>query len=492
MEDIDEAIVLPKHQLGNNEFWHPSLSKFCLKEKLVEDETLINKFGLKKKIVQVGQGWEVPELGDEITVNYTGSVVNGARFASSTEKGEPLVAIIGKDPILKGCQDGLITMRKGEISIFIVPPTLTQGTHSLFPGVPLDATLEFHVELISWFKVVDICKDGGIIKKILLKSEELELPQKKDEVTVKYEVKLEDGSLVAKSPDNGVEFIVNDGHLCPAFEKTVYTMRKGEQASLRVQPKFRYIGKLSDGTIFDTKGYDSTGPFEFKVDEEQVIEGLDRAVATMKRREAAIVIISHEYGFGDSKTEAKSTVIPARSTLYYEVEMLGFTKVKESWDMEADEKLEYAAKRKEEGNSYFKAGKYSRAGLRYDMAAKYVEFDSTFSAEQKKLGKFFTVTCNLNHALCQLKLKEFTEAAKLCTKVLKLDPCNVKALYRRAHSYLELIDLDQAELDLKKALAIDSNNGEVLQLLQRVKNTQSYYDKKEKTLFSDMVSKLKI
>lgn len=77
-------------------------------------------------------------------------------------------------------------MKKGEISIFTVPPTLTRGIHDLFPDIPLDATLQFQVELISWLKVVDVCGDGGITKKILHKSTVLERAEKKDEVTGNY------------------------------------------------------------------------------------------------------------------------------------------------------------------------------------------------------------------------------------------------------------------------------------------------------------------
>lgn len=34
----------------------------------------------------------------------------------------------------------------------------------------------------------------------------------------------------------------------------------------------------------------------------------------------------------------------------------------------------------------------------------------------------------------------------------------MKALYRRAQAYIQLADLDLAELDIKKALEIDPNN----------------------------------
>ncbi|KAL5978970.1 hypothetical protein ACLOJK_018865 [Asimina triloba] len=79
-----------------------------------------------------------------------------------------------------------------------------------------------------------------------------------------------------------------------------------------------------------------------------------------------------------------------------------------------------SGKRKEEGNAYFKDGKYARASLTYDKTTKYVEFDSTFNDEQKKLGKNFKVTRNLNSAACKLKSKQYREATKLCSKVLVL------------------------------------------------------------------------
>lgn len=43
-------------------------------------------------------------------------------------------------------------------------------------------------------------------------------------------------------------------------------------------------------------------------------------------------------------------------------------------------------------------------------------------------------------------------------QVLELESTNVKALYRRAQAYIELVDLELAELDVKKALEIDPDN----------------------------------
>ncbi|GJS35904.1 peptidyl-prolyl cis-trans isomerase FKBP65-like protein [Tanacetum coccineum] len=55
-------------------------------------------------------------------------------------------------------------------------------------------------------------------------------------------------------------------------------------------------------------------------------------------------------------------------------------------------------------------------------------------------------------------IKDYKQAEKLCTKVLEIESKNVKALYRMAQAYIDLVDLDHAKLDIKKALEIDLDN----------------------------------
>ena len=92
------------------------------------------------------------------------------------------------------------------------------------------------------------------------------------------------------------------------------------------------------------------------------------------------------------------------------------------------------------------------------QAAKFIEYDTSFTEEEKKQSKALKVSCKLNNAACKLKLKDYKEAEKLCTKVLELESTNVKALYRRAQAYMNMADLDLAEIDIKKALEIDPAN----------------------------------
>nr|ACU23964.1 unknown [Glycine max] len=210
----------------------------------------------------------------------------------------------------------------------------------------------------------------------------------------------------------------------------------------------------------------------------------------MKKGEIALLIIGPEYAFGSSESQLELAVVPPNSTVYYEVELVSFEKEKESWDMDTPEKIEAAGKKKEEGNALFKAGKYARASKRYEKAVKFIEYDTAFSEEEKKSSKALKVACNLNNAACKLKLKDYKQAEKLCTKVLDLESTNVKALYRRAQAYIQLADLDLAEFDIKKALEIDPNNRDVKLEYKTLKEKMKEYNKKEAKFYGDMFNKL--
>ncbi|CAI8612500.1 unnamed protein product [Vicia faba] len=541
---MDEDFDIPQPEEMNEDFDLP--------EDKVGEERELNDRGLKKKLLKEGQGWDTPETGDEVQVHYTGTLIDGTKFDSSFDRDSPFSFMLGLGQVIQGWDEGIKTMKKGEIALFTIPPELAYGESGSPPTIPPNATLLFEIELLSWTSVKDISKDGGILKRILSEGEKWENPKDPDEVLVKYKVCLGDGTLVAKS--DGVEFTVSEGHYCPAISKAVKTMKKGEKVILLVKPqygfgekgkpahgdegavlpnaslqitlelvswktvsevtsdkkvtkkilkegegyerpnegaivKLKLVGKLQDGTVFFEKGRDEEEKlFEFKTDEEQVVDGLDKAVLTMKKGEVALLTIAPEYAFGASESQQESVVIPSNSTVYYEVELVSYDKEKESWDMNTEEKIEAAGKKKEEGNALFKAGKYERASKRYEKAVKNIEYDSSFSEEEKKLSKTLKIASYLNNAACKLKLKEYKDAERLCTKVLDIESTNVKGLYRRAQASMQLGDLDLAEIDVKKALEVEPDNREVKLEYRNLKEMVKEYNKKQAKFYGNMFS----
>ncbi|GAB2249057.1 hypothetical protein Droror1_Dr00012416, partial [Drosera rotundifolia] len=149
-------------------------------------------------------------------------------------------------------------------------------------------------------------------------------------------------------------------------------------------------------------------------------------------------------------------------------------------------KIEMAEKKKEEGNALFKAGEYVKASQRYEKGAKLSE---SVSNEEKNQSKALKISCKLNNAACKLKLKDFKQVEKLCTKVLELDSRNVKAFYRRAQAYIQLFELEKAEIDIRKALEIEPDNREVKLKYKALKDKVKECNKKDAKFYSTIFSK---
>ena len=103
--------------------------------------------GLKYSDIVEGRG-AVPQRGQTVTVNYTGTLENGTKFGGSDE-GVPQDFRIGVGMVIKGWDEGLMSMKVGGKRRLIIPSYLGYGPQGRPPDIPPNATLLFDVELVG-------------------------------------------------------------------------------------------------------------------------------------------------------------------------------------------------------------------------------------------------------------------------------------------------------------------------------------------------------
>jgi len=102
--------------------------------------------GLQYEVIEEGTG-KSPKPGDEVTVHYRGTLVDGTVFDSSYERGEPVTFPV--EGVIPGWTEALQLMKEGAKWKLFIPPSLAYGERGAGQVIGPNATLLFEVELIS-------------------------------------------------------------------------------------------------------------------------------------------------------------------------------------------------------------------------------------------------------------------------------------------------------------------------------------------------------
>ena len=101
--------------------------------------------GLQIETLTAGTG-ESPKATDKVKVHYTGTLIDGTKFDSSVDRGEPITFPL--NGVIKGWGEGLQHMKVGGKARLVIPPSLGYGAEGTGP-IPPNATLVFEVQLLS-------------------------------------------------------------------------------------------------------------------------------------------------------------------------------------------------------------------------------------------------------------------------------------------------------------------------------------------------------
>lgn len=395
-----------------------------------EDITPKKDGGVLKLVKREGTGTELPMTGDKVFVHYVGTLLDGTLFDSSRDRGERFSFELGKGQVIKAWDIGIATMKVGEVCQLICKPELAYGSAGSPPKIPPNATLVFEVELFE-FRGEDVTdeEDGGIIRRIITKGSGYTKPNEGAAVEVTVE-----GTCEGRAFDEReLKFEIGDGEglgLPTGVEKAIMAMEQGEEALFTIKPK---------------------------------------------------------YGFGNAGNAKYN--IPGGATLQYKIKLAAFEKAKESWEMNATEKLEQSVIVKEKGTQYFKEGKYKQASVQYKRIVSWLEHESSLSEEDEKKAKTLQLAAHLNLAMCFLKLQEPNQALENCDKALELDASNEKALFRRGEALCGMKEFDKARDDFQQVVQLyPANKAAKSQVVLCQKYIKQQHEK-DKRIYANMFQK---
>ena len=117
-----------------------------------QSQTSFNIQGMKVEILRQGTG-EGAKAGDNISVNYTGTLPDGTKFDSSVDPSfghvAPFSYTLGQNQVIQGWELGLLGMKVGEKRRLTIPPELGYGAAGRPPVIPPNATLIFEIDMLS-------------------------------------------------------------------------------------------------------------------------------------------------------------------------------------------------------------------------------------------------------------------------------------------------------------------------------------------------------
>ena len=96
----------------------------------------------------VGTGEEAI-AGKTITVNYSGTLLDGTKFDSSYDRGVPFSFTLGAGEVIAGWDQGFTGMRVGGKRKLTIPSHLGYGEQGAGSEIPPNSTLVFEVELLE-------------------------------------------------------------------------------------------------------------------------------------------------------------------------------------------------------------------------------------------------------------------------------------------------------------------------------------------------------
>jgi FKBP-type peptidyl-prolyl cis-trans isomerase FklB len=158
-KDINASKTIVTAEVANqyvNDYFYKQYAKKAEKDKAKQlawleenkkkEGVMVTGSGLQYKVITQGTGVK-PTAASKVKVHYEGSLIDGTKFDSSYDRGEPIEFAL--NGVIKGWTEGLQLMPTGSIYNLYIPYDLAYGEKGAGGSIPPYATLIFKVELLE-------------------------------------------------------------------------------------------------------------------------------------------------------------------------------------------------------------------------------------------------------------------------------------------------------------------------------------------------------
>uniref|UniRef100_A0A6B2EAK5 peptidylprolyl isomerase n=1 Tax=Phlebotomus kandelakii TaxID=1109342 RepID=A0A6B2EAK5_9DIPT len=293
-----------------------------------------------------------------------------------------------------------------------------------------------------------------------------------------------------KSQEEDVMDILGNGQLT----KRMLVRGKDDQKPLTGDVcRITFEGRLEDGTLVEKEE-----DFLINVSEHEVCQGLDMTLALMHPGEKAVVVVNPRFAYGSlglKNDKDPSRNIPPDSTITYTVELISFEPEDESQTKTFENRKKIGTRKRERGNFWYNRSEYNIAIQLYRRALEYL--DDSEGSPETSLESFTTsqlqellelrIFVYNNLAAAQTKIQAYDTALKSIENVLRVQPDNVKALYRRGKILEAQGDTNGAISVFQRAATLDPDNKSFQTELGKLILKRSREARNEKDLYQKML-----